>query len=442
MWQAQELGRLLQRLRSERGISAYALAKTSGLSQSHIRMIERARRRPSADAIAALSHALRTDQRTTAKLRRLAGIDPDPATAPEAKRARAAAWRFLTYMLVNHVLLPRLTLADTIARLAHKAPAAAEHLRAAAAALGRDYCQARAATPAPPRVLRALIEKTFAHLTADDIQHTQPRAIASPNRFTAVSILLDMVPLPRGWTEQEAVDVACNAGFGPFFALRLFPLIYREACRCWPFEKVYMPYAVYGEPAQRAVYELAQTPASVKEFDQTLVGCGMPLARGEPSRHRYEFSRLHEFPDRGLRPAPPGHPDWIFDHWDRCEFLDRFPLLKLELDRSMRLAHSVDLPSLEAHRAQVELMGVPRELILSEAFEDEPLEPLRFASPESFVARRIADEFRVATERLIFGERWAEVAGAGRMLQVDSQVIDLADSLARAPAGTPDPPES
>jgi len=436
-----ELGSLLKRLCQERGLTAAAASRRAGVSVNEVRNIQRGFHRPGPRVIAAITESLALDRATTAKLRRLAGIDPDPAATPEAKRARAAAWRFLTYMLANHVLLPRLSLADTITRLAHKSPAATEHLRAAAAAaVGRDYCRVRPETPAAPRALRALIEKTFAHLTADDIQSTQPRGLASPGRVTAVSVLLGMVPLPRGWTEAEAFDVACNAEFGPFFALRLFPLIYREACRCWPFEKVYMPYGLHGQSVQRAVYDLAHSAGSVLDFDQALVGCGAEIARGRLSRWRRPGGGLPEPPDRDERPEPPGSPDFIFDHWDRCEFLDQFPLLRLDHEGSTRLAHSVDLPSLEAYRVQLERRGVPRDLILSEAFEGEPLELARLPGPDSFIARLIAEQFRVAAERRIKGQQWAEIASAGQTLQMDWQVIALADSLARRPPDTPGPP--
>jgi transcriptional regulator with XRE-family HTH domain len=440
MWHETELGERLQSMRLARKISAYRLAKRSGVSLSHIRMIERAQRRPSPDTIAALCTALGLDAGMTAELRRLAGIDPDPASDPSSRAARAQAWPLLTYLLVNHVLLPRLTLADTLARLQRRPSRAAEYLTAAVSLSPWDFSGLRLLQSSPPRALLSLIEKNFGYLSATDLRrhHHTPRNLGR----VRASILLLGLANPAS-SEYEALSLTLPGVFSEVFAARLFPLIYHQACRAWPFEKVYMPYALHGEACQRAVYAAARLQADVAGFDQVLLGRGAPMPRGQPSRPRLAPSGMSESSLREPPPdpvPPPGNPDYIFDHWDRCEFLERFPLLKLDLPASLKLALASDLPSVAALRLRFERLGVPAGVIADKLHcADGALETRVGSGPESFIARLVSENFRTAVEGLIFGAAWSEIVGAGRILGVDPRVLDLAESLAIHPASAAPP---
>lgn len=372
MGQTDALGRRVQHLRAERGLSAYALAKLSGYSLSYIRMVERGMRRPGADTINAIGNALDPTGVAAAELRRLAGIDPDPAATAEAKAARRIAWPALLYVLVNHVLLPRLELAGLLSRTGRRSA----FLRAAAESIDVvEFQRAASKLGSPPPPLRRMIEDTLGALPADtvhqlmgDVQHMErwetPRE--SPAFYfrgrVPVSVLL---PLRSAASAMDTLDFVENFSFDRNFAVRLFPHTYFDACRCWPFQKVHLPLGRLHPDAQRELYNAIHAGLTLAELDRALVGEG-PLG----SRLRDQATRRPTFDER--RPGFAGRPeapaifdldernaagvlaeyhgprprvDSLFDHLDRCDFLDRFPLLKIDHRGSCELAAARSLPS-------------------------------------------------------------------------------------------------
>jgi transcriptional regulator with XRE-family HTH domain len=433
VYRPRELGLLLTRLCRQRRWSAARASRKAGLSINQVRNIQRGFHRPSPRVCEAILEALTVDEKTAAEFRRLAGIEPDPASSPESRKARLDHWPLLTYLLVNHVLLPRLDLADTLARLRARRSPAAEYLTAAASApSGQSFSELALTSSPAPRALLALLEKRFGYLTAARLQHHHPLPRFRIGRLAATNLLIDFAS-PRE-SDYEAFDRALNAGFAAAFAGRLFPLVYHQACRCWPFEKVYMSYALHGESCQRAVYAQARGLAAPADFDQVLTGCAGRIDRGQPTRARSAPDGRSEssLPQPAADPpAPPGNPDYIFDHLDRCEFLDRFPLLKLDLDGACRLACSLDLPSLEAHRVRLEAAGVAAPAIDAKLrCEDEVLEAFPFTGPESFIVRLIGQTFRAVANHLIFAAAWPALDLAARDLELARMAPDVAQLLA------------
>lgn len=441
-----------------RGVSATALSKRAGLGVNTVRHLQRGLRRPQPATVMAVARALELDAPATAELRRSAGVDPDPATEPEARRARLDAWPALTYTLVNHVLLPRLQLASTLETRASKSPTVAAALKAAADSPDLiHYCDLPDAAGPRPRGLTPLLERTFSHLGADRARRLHGVARSQSqlagvfehcgkdadrrdrDRFVVVNAI---VGLRRPNTSEYRAWMVVQVGrFHPVFAVSMFPLIYLEACRTWPFEKVFMPYAYSGEPAQRELYNMVRGGIALEDLDAILIGrrrLGVPV---RPARQRCHLgdSAVYFMPDGGSCSHEGGGPsqlDTVFDHLDRCEFLDRFPLIKLDQEGAADLARAHSLPSWKLWRDELrrEPGSIPAEILDEQRFPYAvDANPPGRGRPDSFVARIIGDALQAKADELVEFDRWKQLSDAVRALGMCDEVAGLVASYARRP---------
>ena len=152
-----------------------------------------------------------------------------------------------------------------------------------------------------------------------------------------------------------------NAAFDYNFAVCIFPAVYWHACRHWPLQKTLIPYARRGEPAQRRLHAAIQGGLSLEDFDCYLIGqgpIGAEITATPPARPSPEDLPPRGFTDEDwvkliyrrsggtMLPELPRPPqDAVFDHLDRCEFLERFPLMKIDRAGFADLARSLNLPS-------------------------------------------------------------------------------------------------
>ena len=480
---AKPLASKLRHYRVERGLSARALSLAAGLGPAYIHNVELGRWIPRPDALMKIAAALGLDEWTRSHLRRLAGIDPDPGATREARAARREAWRPLLYLLVNHVMLPRLQLGDFL----HGKPGLHDDGREliALAAAARDIAtftdQTSSASPPGP-ALRRRIEETFNDALPDDIAHLQWVVSADLNErrshgagrdrgltyrwnqrwaFARLLLAFNRPPQP----EAKLYDYVHDYGFDYSFAVSFFPLVYWHSCRAWPFEKVLMPYARHGSDVQRQLYDAARSGLPLDDFDRVLIGVGelgAALARQPPARPSPEDLPEPEGRDWvRLVIRTPGRTHWptsprpivdsVFDHLDRCEFLDRFPLLKVDRQHTADLARSTTLPSWTAwtdyvsHRKsfppdQPPLSADRFPSVLwrfreREGTEDEP------ATLDSFIARRLTEEAADALARLLGRGRFAQALSGAQLLELHPAWLGVLRALAGdTPATPPDPP--
>ncbi|MGE0481835.1 MAG: helix-turn-helix domain-containing protein [Phycisphaerae bacterium] len=424
--------RLATEIRRLRGNeSALALARRAGLSMNYVRNVERGERRPRAGELRKLLVALGADETTSQRCFRWAGIAVDVASAPDARRARRAAWRSLLYVLVNHVWLPRLELE------AQRAALRSKHDRAlVAAALSAPtpahFVQATQAAKPPSNGLRDAIESAFEDVPPDTLTlvndavantlavaqrasaagESQPAGDPLRARRThwrwAIARLLMGMNRPT-LAERDIYDLVRDGGFDYNFAVCLFPAVYWHACRAWPFERVFIECAARGPRVQRELYDaiaggLDLLTLSLVLFGETPLGVELAFAErvrpSPPPRSLVEQTGpaasklLDEAPSSAVGyidlfdSGPPGllyadsPADLVFDHWDRTDFLSRFPLFYVDRDGGAQLARALDLPSWSRWQGYVQ-----RRYGASDPQRSErplvPLTPQRFARTAS-----------------------------------------------------------
>jgi len=341
VYQPGELARRIREHREARALSALALAQRAGLSMNYVRNVERELRRPSEKGLEAISNALALAKGDRLELRRLAGIDTAPQST-HAKAVRHGAWRTLTYLLVNHVYLPRLEWPDQL-RTTRSTPER-ELLESAAAASDLAAFVHAVADRKPPRSLLTRLENTFASIPPDRLEPLEgvirsaidtrfdPHAADEfhwPER-NAVAYVLAAVRNAPLMPEPELLRSIAGMTFDYSFAICLFPPLFWHACHAWPFEKVKNPLARAALPWQRMFYDAVRGGLSLDDLCEALLG-RLPLGPPPPSA-----------PPPSARPSPlvwsgsmPGlagtaHVDCFFDHWDRADLLARFPLVGLD----------------------------------------------------------------------------------------------------------------
>jgi hypothetical protein len=426
---------------------------------------------PRPAALRALCHALKLDGRAEAELRRLAGIDPDPAATPEARAARRDAWPLLLYALVNHVLLPRLKLADVLSGKRRLAAHDRELIaRAAESPDTADFGPLVRQERRPAGALHRMLEHAFRACPADVLQHESfwsEWAASSPAHYHRGRVSTMMLLHLRSGidSETDAVDFVENFGFDRNFAVRFFPYLYREACLCWPFKKLSLPLGRLRPDAQRQLYDRIRSGLSVEELDQALLGEGElgstlrehGIRRQTADEQRSGFAGRQEptalfeldAPDvRGRPPdycGPPPKVDALFDHLDRSDFLDRFPLLKLDHVGTCKLAASRSLPSWEAWLADVR--GHARRLppdappLGSQPFLGSMAhQPLRGRRETGLAIAHVSQAFADAAELLIADQAWPQLLAIADQLPFAQHVTDLIRPLARHPDQPPSPP--
>ena len=459
------LGAELETARKRHGWSALALSKAAGLSMNYVRNIERGLRRPKPPALASLCDALELSDHERAQLRRLAGIDPDPAGSEEARAARRGAWRPLTYILANHVHLPRLELPRMLESRRPLGERDRDLLRQAAESADIvSFSSDTPESPSPGRGLTRLLEETFAAATVDDVQHiervvvnaTYMRKLGDAYRWHERWFVVWML---RAWnrpavSEWELFQRVHKTSYDYAFAACFFPAIYWHACSVWPFDKIIMPHAKCGERTQRRLYSEVRAGITIETLDAALIGLGelgsdvvdSPAAR--PSPWSIGDPYLPEWVETTLRTTnathrltgPPMLVDAVFDHLDRCEFLERFPFIKVDRLGFAELARSLKLPSWPAWVTQVS--G------LTKIGDDQPpRSPERFAGVlfdgrtrtmsdddpdtlDSYTARRVTAETALAVARKLGTGDWKCVANAARALELGGNWLAVVEALA------------
>jgi transcriptional regulator with XRE-family HTH domain len=200
MSEASPIGEVLRNLREQRGLSALAVSKRAGLGVNYVRQLERGGKRPDPKNLAAIAHVLQLDSTMAGKLYCLAGIHP--AATPEAQKARRDSWQPLTFILVNHVLLPRLALDDTLRRR-RLSESDRELIRCATAAsdLAAFVTEIEGGS-SPGRGLARLLEETFGQVvpeTLDYINGEVKNAVGC--RWPSDA----RPPRPYRWNERSAI---------------------------------------------------------------------------------------------------------------------------------------------------------------------------------------------------------------------------------------------
>ncbi len=478
MPRTQTVGSRLRELREQRGISALALSKRAGLGVNYVRQLERSGRYPNPEKLMAVARALDLEGATIAELRHLAGIDPDPASAPEGKAARRDAWPLLLYVLANHVLLPRLQLADLLKRKRPLGTNDQDLIRRAVQAPDMaSFVEDVASAPGPARGLASLLEDVFHAVPPADIAPLQRRLHNILNsrkhgdvylwdeRWGAALTLLSFnrPPLP----ETLLFEYVHHWTFDYSFAVCFFPALYWQACRLWPFEKAVIPYAARGSDVQRRLYDAVAAGMSLSDLDRALLGQGAlgeeirnsPRARPSPE-DREEVAADGEIWVELPLQTKPGHvtrsqgrrppTDAVFDHLDRCEFLERFPIIKVDRASFGDLARSISLPSWHAwtdfiRRRTTTHTGTPSTVFTDEAA---PLSPERFVSVlfhfhqrlasepdpytlDSHLARIIVEQAAQAMARRLGKRDWPAVAAAAKILGLPQDWQRVVDALAR-----------
>jgi transcriptional regulator with XRE-family HTH domain len=475
------IGRRVRELRESQGLSALAVSKRAGVGVNYVRQLERGGRFPRPDKLMSIVRALDLSESEAAELRRLAGIDPDPGATPAAKAARREAWAPLTFILVNHVLLPRLRLVDVLdgksRGIVHDRNLL---IQAAEAADITTFAAQVAAESRPGPALRRLLEDSFGGAPPDVIQlvhrHVQnelfsrnPHGLGSPfakpyrwdHRWAIARVLVGHYR--PGFPEVQLYDFIQLAGFDYNFAACLFPAAFWHACRVWPFEKVVLPEGRPERNVQRRLYDAVRDGLSLKAFAANLVGqgdFGAELSRVAPVRQSPEDvepntsesvmltlqrgGRIHELTGR----RPP--TDLIFDHLDRCTFLDRFPLIKLDRSGFAELARSLDLPSwtvwaefVATHwrfpenqppRSPERFESVIFDQKSRDATEDAP------STLDSYVLRRIVDEVGDGIARLLGVGNWSAALQVSKAAGIRPAWLQIVQALAdreRAPGPAP-----
>ncbi len=466
MPRTETVGERVQELRRERGLSAQALSKRAGLGINYVRQLERGGGHPDPQKLEAVARALDLDGPAITELRRLAGIDPDPGATREAKAARRDAWPLLTYILTSHLLLPRLELGQVLSQKDRRAPSVAHVLRAAAEADNLfTYCRATDPTAKPPRALAVMLEGTFDHLDVDAVRRLQRNVKLAGDAWQSEQSAHLLHPRTVGdrelvvrpllkfrspdTTEIHALLRVERSHFNAVFAVRLFPLIYYDACRFWPFSKVFMPDACYGESAQKQLCDLARHGISIDDFDDALLRPGALTLAGrqrEPCDIDKLFFRAPPLVswrrDDGrtssIPSSLPSQLDRVFDHLDRSAFLDRFPLIKLVPEQFGQLAASHELPSWRLLRDHLlRHHDVPVDVLDQQPLAH-PLPPGPFTEgrPESFIVRLITDALRERGDELADRDQWPVILKAAGPLQLNQGLIDLIRDLCAARSKT------
>ncbi|MFH1749105.1 MAG: helix-turn-helix transcriptional regulator [Planctomycetota bacterium] len=474
MYRPKQLGSRLAELMSQRGVSPSATSKAAGLSRNYLRSVQRGLHRPSARVMAAISEALSLDEHEAAELRRLAGIDPDPAAAPEARKARRESWRPLVFILVNHVLLPRLELGD-VHRRRRLSSADRELLTHAACASDMAaFVNETEASPPPGRGLVRFLEDVFSQVTPDLLRHINghvrgaidsrcPRGVrpSVPYRWderTAIASTLLDYNRPSaseaalyGWIRSTSYDYN--------FAACFFPAAYWHTCKHWPFDKVRMPYARHGAEVQHELHSEIQQGLSLEDFDLALIGegtLGRRLIASPPARPSPEdLSSTYGFKDeivklayrrRGgtLLPELPRPPqDSLFDHLDRCELLERFPLIKIDRAGFADLARGLDLPSWRAWtKAAPVFEQAPEDVpphsserfahVVSSVRVLGTMEDDRLSTLESHTARMLSQITAEAVARLLGKGDWQRFTQAAEVLELPDNWLCVAEAIARS----------
>jgi len=502
MYRPSELGSRLRKCRKDRGLSAYAAARAVGLSDNYYRLLERGIRRPSASAIDLICGTFQLSALEAAELRRLAGIDPDPAAMPEAKGARRDAWPLLLYVLVNHVLLPRLELPDILdARRGQRNAELVDLVRRAAMARTRHDFERDVAGIKPPRSVLSLVEKHFGKLPPGDLASAQSELSFNDRLLDLVATaterlddtdLIEADELAQlanrlhsfshdaaAWLLPHVLVQAVNMAKASFqlrkfgldwnFAVAFFPFLYWHVCRYWPFEKVINPLARLGVDQQRQLYDAVQRGLDLVDFDRALLGerkLGRNLrAAGttrppfygdsdtvKPGHARIPIERplpdiIPQFYDG---PVPP--VDVLCDELDRNELLARFPLIKIDTAGFDQLVHERTLPSWGAWVACV------RERMPDLTPDAPPLGLRKFAAVLSYwslgfgtgagdraagspTLHRLADHLRASAWLKLHQGKWSDVLAAAEDLDARGRWLRWLQALARrsAPEQPDDP---
>lgn len=479
MHRPRELGARIEQIRKTVGLSAYAVAKAAGLNINYVRLIERGMRRPGIGALSAIAAVLGLDAVAVSELRRLAGIDPDPAAEPEAQDARRKAWRPLAYVLVNHVLLPRLELERALTRKRPLTHNDKELMRLAASAPDiASFVKNAADAPAPSRGLAKLLEETFRSALPGDIErinrHVKADAFsrdpwgfgdswATPYRWNtkwAVVSLLRSENRPQR-TDDVLLEYLHRFSFDYNFAVCLFPAIYWHACRSWPFEKVQMREARRSPESQRLIYDSVEAGLTLDGLDQVLLGRGeigteiasKPAVRPSPEETDEppgaDRVQLVIFAgDRTVKIIGPRPPtDALFDHLDRCEFLGRFPIIQVDRAGFAELARLFNLESWAAWRefwkaragrsADTERPPLSAERFASVLrwFRESDSEVDTVQTIDSQLGRTLVEETAAGMAAIVGRRDWAGVANAARAAGIGASWQRIVDALAKRARG-------
>ncbi|MFH1746505.1 MAG: hypothetical protein ABIG44_05605 [Planctomycetota bacterium] len=372
------------------------------------------------------------------------------------------------------MLLPRLELSDALRRR-RLSSADRELLTHAACASDLAAFVNETSTSSPPgRGLARLLEEIFSQVTPDTLHHINSHVRnAISCRWPGIGRSL----IPYRWDERTAIAGTLLAYNQPSaseatlygwlrstsydynFAVCFFPAAYWHACKHWPFDKVRMPYARHGVEVQRELHAEIQQGLSLEDSDLALVGegaLGRRLTASLPARPSPEdLSSTYGFKDefvklayrrRGgtlLRELPRPPQDSLFDHLDRCEFLERFPLIKIDRAGFADLARSLDLPSWRAWTKAAS--------VFEQAPEDAPPHgPERFAhvvssvrvlgtmeddrplTLESHTARMLTQITAEATARLLGKGDWQRFTQAAEILELPDNWLHISEAIARS----------
>jgi transcriptional regulator with XRE-family HTH domain len=458
-----------KQLRERAGLSARALSLAAGLGPAYVHNIELGRWVPRPEALRLLCQALGVGVDAERELRSLAGIDPDPGATPEAKAARRKAWPALLFILANDILLPRLELLGFLDR---RDADAALLGAAAGAADAPSFVRSIGEHTTAPASLGRTLERFFGKLPANltkmyfgdlfgfDFREVPGTSVVYHDLNHRVHLLAPLVG--QASTLHELFDFVENFSFDRNFAVIFFPHLYWHACRCWPFDKVALPLGLRPPAQQHRLYDAVRGGMSLPDLDATLLGngdIGKTVVESGPARP--SLDDIPELPGTvGFEieggptrekyysfhgPTPPH--DLVFDHLDRCEFLNRFPLLKIARPHFVRLANSLDLASwhlwkelLQLHCRYIPAAAAPFGGSKCEnVVSGEPIpEPTR----SGLTIQQLAAAFSAEVQSFASEGRWNAVGDAAEILDVAPEWRRIIQTLAareRAPVSEPAP---
>jgi len=251
------------------------------------------------------------------------------------------------------------------------------------------------------------------------------------------------------------------AAFDYNFAVCLFPAVYWHACRAWPFDKVVISEGRPSLNVQRRLYDAVSSGRPLPDFARVLIAqgeLGVELAQFSPVRPSPEDTEPRKADWVELIVAGPKRThvlagprpltDALFDHLDRCTFLDRFPLIKIDRQGFADLARSLNLPTWDAWTHCLSQH--------SRLPEDEPpRSPDRFqfvvfdwkpydggehdpATLDSYVLRRLVDEVSDGAARLLDHADWPAALQVAEALDVRPEWLNVARALANRQRQLPD----
>ncbi|MDX2200787.1 MAG: hypothetical protein SF069_17655 [Phycisphaerae bacterium] len=341
---AKSLRELLRDLAGSRSRRSVSIA--AGLNVNYFGDVLAGKATPRHEHLLKLLDVLNATPEQREQAIRLAGYHFEPGQAEADIAARRHAWAKLFHIVINQVLVPR----GELEPLGYWQGTLAA-VRDDALTMPLAWFQSRLEYSQPPAPALELVEARFAKIDEQRLSELTmmmqgdlsipvvPQGVFHPERHRLfdwlrvrmVALLSPTGPRPpiAGWTLTSRFDEA--------FAIAMFARLVPRAALAWPFEKFRIALALRGDEAQRLLWDAIRDGLPAEGVEEAMLGRG-PLGaklvrcqRRRPSIERFAADGLL-FGFHRVRPQMPGDYDAVFDHFDRCEFIDKFALVRADPD--------------------------------------------------------------------------------------------------------------